>query len=135
MVGVKLRSARVNVAPRAVMTGVVLLLFGLTACSEELPTDYTAAHREAFLAACSRPVDDPRLLSDVCVCVYDRIEDQVAFNEFLRMSERLAGSVASTTAPAPDSADETGEVSAVVEDLPDDITRMVADCFTTEADL
>ncbi len=113
----------------AIASIICLLLIG-SACSEEVPTNYTAAHREAFLAACSRPLDDPRLLSDVCGCVYDRIEDEVPFDEFQQMSERLAGAAASSTSTTVATAS-----SAVVDPLPDDIAHLVADCFETEADL
>ena len=113
-----------------VVIGAVMMLIGLAACSEEVPTDYTVAHREAFLAACSRPLDDPRLLSDVCGCVYDRIEDEIPFAEFERMSEQLAG----TAAVAATSTSIAG-VEETKPPLPSGIAALVADCFTAEADL
>ncbi len=113
-------------------------MMSLAACSEEVPTDYTAAHREAFLAACSRPIDDPRLLSDVCGCVYDRIEDEVSFDRFQQMSERLAEAPSSTSTPESDddaAVDGSGDTTATGAALPDEIARLVAECFTVEADL
>ncbi len=151
-------SARTRMLLTVVGLGLVLILSG---CSEEEPTDYTSAHREAFLAACSRPLDDPRLLSDVCGCVYDRVEDEIRFDDFQQMSERLAvstsGTVAGGTAstadsePVPDSSTTTddeseggsGEGSDTTADssdadgagLPPEIAQLVADCFRSEADL
>ena len=97
-----------------VLAGVALVSMMAASCGEEEPTDYTAAHREAFLSACSRPLDDPRLLSDVCGCVYDRIEDEMSFTEFERIS---------------------GRIVAPGAELPGGIADMVAECFVSEADL
>ena len=97
-----------------------LAFVGLAGCGEEAPADYTAAHREAFLAACSSPLDDPRLLSDICVCVYDRLESEVSFTRFQAISDSLAILDAETTDPP---------------DMPDEVADAVADCFLSEADL
>lgn len=119
------------------LAAVGLVAMALAACSDEIPTDYTADHREAFLAACSRPLDDPRLLSDVCGCVYDRIEDEVPFDEFQRIDARLAGITSETAAVATDTSAVEAEVIplATGNELPVEIARLVADCFTLEADL
>lgn len=119
------------------LVAVAVVAVGLAACSDEIPTDYTAAHREAFLAACSRPVDDPRLLSDVCGCVYDHIEDEVPFDEFQRIDARLAGIPTETTAVATDTGAAETEVTSTAagNELPVEVARLVADCFTLEADL
>ena len=93
--------------------------FALFGCSEEVATDYTSAHRDAFLAACSSPLEDPRLLSDVCVCVYDRLESEVSFPRFVAISEVLA---------AADSAVDPAS-------MPDELADAVADCVISEADL
>lgn len=134
---------RVNIgfdglADRVVALATVgLVAVALAGCSDEIPTDYTAEHREAFLAACSRPLDDPRLLSDVCGCVYDRIEDEVPFDEFQRLDARLAGIPTETAAVATDTSVADAEVisSATGNELPVDVARLIADCFTLEADL
>jgi hypothetical protein len=95
---------------------VAVVLFG---CSAEEPTDYTSAHRDAFLAACSSPLEDPRLLSDVCVCVYDRLESEVSFPRFVAISEALAAA----------------ESSVDPASMPDELADAVADCMISEADL
>ena len=132
-----LQALRAEGRPSALVgvVAAVLLALGLAACSEEVVTDYSAVHRDAFLDACSRPLDDPRLLSDVCVCVYDRIEDEVPFDEFEQMSERLAGSTAAAASTTTNTSGEADVEQAADADLPDDIAIMVADCFTAEADL
>ncbi len=119
-----------------VIASIGLSGIGLMACSEDVPTDYTAAHREAFLAACSRPIDDPRLLSDICGCVYDRMEGEMPFDEFQRISERLATTPAATADVETDTSAESEAAPLIAgAGLPDDIARLVADCFTLEADL
>ena len=93
-----------------------LFLFG---CSEEVATDYSSAHRDAFLAACSSPLEDPRLLVDVCDCVYDYLESEVSFPRFVAISEALVA------------------VDGVVgqASMPDELADAVADCVISEADL
>jgi len=99
---------------RLALAVVLLAAMATAACGQDEATDYTSAHRDAFLAACSRPLDDPRLLSDVCACVYDEMEQEIPFSEFERISEALE----SPSTP-----------------LPDEIAQAVADCFVREADL
>lgn len=133
---------RVESGPERVTRWVVVVIalglsaFGLAACSDDIPTDYTAAHREAFLDACSRPLDDPRLLSDICGCVYDRVEDEMPFHEFQRIDERLATTPATAAGVEADTGAATGAAPSIVtEGLPDEVARLVADCFMLEADL
>ncbi len=97
----------------------LIALVGLAAasCGDEVATDYTSAHRDAFLAACSSPLDDPRLLSDICVCVYDRLEDEISFSRFEAISESLV------------------TVDGSEPPLPDEVVDAIADCFVSEADL
>jgi len=98
---------------------VAAITFGLAACGEEEPANYTSAHRDAFLSACSRPLDDPRLLSDICVCVYDRLESEIPFARFVEISESLVVA--------------EGDVGPVA--LPEPVAEIIADCFLVEADL
>jgi hypothetical protein len=106
-------------AARALAIG-CLTVVGLVGCGEDVATDYTSAHREGFLAACSNPLDDPRLLSDICVCVYERLESEISFTRFEAISESL------TT---------LGDDSADPPELPEEVAEAVADCFLSEADL
>jgi len=111
------RLSRVLPPPAAMLFAIAaLFLFG---CSEEVATDYSSAHRDAFLAACSSPLEDPRLLVDVCVCVYDHLESEVSFPRFVAISEALVA------------------VDGVVgqASMPDELADAVADCVISEADL
>lgn len=108
----------------AVSVAAIIVLAG---CGEsEPPTDYTSANRNAFLAACSRPLDDPRLLSEVCDCVYDRLELEMPFDEFVELSEALIPPETEVDGAAP---------SAPPATVPEEVTAIVADCFVEEADL
>lgn len=99
----------------------------LPGCADdEVPTDYTSANRNAFLTACSRPIDDPRLLSGVCDCVYDRLEFEMPFDDFVALDEALT--------PPEIEGDEAVQTVPPVT-LPEEITAIVAECFVEEADL
>lgn len=102
-------------------------LFLLAGCGEEaIPTNYTASNRDAFLTACSQPLDDPRLLTEVCGCVYDRLEDELSFDEFVDLNQDL-------TIPETEEGDDAAPSISTV--LPDEVNAIVADCFVEEADL
>ena len=78
-------------------------------------TDYGAENRAAFLAACTIPGEDPRLVRDVCECTYERIEADMAFDDFVSMEESLL-----LDALAP---------------LPESVAGYMADCFVDVVDL
>ena len=99
---------------RLVALGVGLLAVG--ACGSDVTaTNYTDENREAFLASCTVPGEDPTLIRDVCECTYEKIEASIPFDEFVAIEERL---LLDTLAP-----------------LPDEITALMADCFVDVADL
>lgn len=94
----------------------VLLAVGVAGCGEEpVVEDFTAANQDAFLTACARPIDDPRLLSDVCRCVFDRAEDELGYERFNAIDAELR-------------ADPTAE-------LPEDVVDILTDCFIDESGL
>lgn len=105
---------------------VVAVLLG--ACGEtQDPTDYAIENRNDFLTACARPLDDPRLLNDVCACTYDRIEAEYRFDEFAELDEELvAARLAESTQAA---------AGGATSGLPQEIIDIVADCFVEEAGL
>lgn len=85
------------------------------ACSEEEPTDFSADNRSGFMAACSLPLDDSRLVSDICQCVFEETQDEIPFSQFAATDARLK---------------ETPERL-----LTDQITGIIADCVIEEAEL
>ncbi len=103
---------------------ITVLLVGCA--DDETPTNYTSANRDAFLTACSQPLDDPRLISEVCGCVYERLEFEMSFDDFVELDEALT--------PPEVEDDESNPVTPPVT-LPDEMTDIVADCFVEEADL
>ncbi len=110
--------------------GLVLAALGSVACGSDLePTDYAVENRTGFLTACARPLDDPRLLNDVCACAYDRIENELRFDEFVELDTELLVDTESAASQA--------EVPQQVEsvELPDEIVDIIADCFVEEAGL
>lgn len=96
------------------LLGVVLGL-GLTACSEEPPNDFTADTRSGFMAACSVPLEDSRLVSDICQCVFEETQAEVLFDRFAEIDQELK---------------ENPE-----QPLSDEITGIIADCVIEEGDL
>lgn len=94
---------------------VVLGAVALAACSEEAPTDFTADNRSGFLAACSQPLEDSRLIGEICQCVFDETQSAMPFSEFSSIDSRLT---------------ENTEQA-----IPSEITQIIADCVFEEADL
>ncbi len=94
----------------AALVGAVVFVVTLVSCRGEIPTeDFSALNREGFLTACVRPLDDPRLVSDVCRCVFDRAEGELGYERFAELDEQLRLDPSSG--------------------LPEDFVEIVADCF------
>ena len=88
----------------------------IAACGSDTDqTNYNAANRDAFLAACTDSSLDDRLVRNVCECVYEQIESNMEFEEL----EALEGSL---------------QLDAL-RSLPDDVAEYVAECFVAEAEL
>ncbi len=111
----------------------------VSGCGGDLePTDYAVENRTGFLTACARPLDDPRLLNDVCACAYDRIEAELRFDEFVELDADLleltetASSETESSGTALSGATVTGDE---VQGLPEEIVQIIADCFVEEAGL
>ncbi len=113
----------------------MLLAVGAAGCSNDLePTDYAVENRTGFLTACARPLDDPRLLNDVCACAYDRIEAELRFEEFVDLdTELLTASQATTSDTA--TSDARAQPGTETDGLPEEIVQLIADCFVEEAGL
>lgn len=89
--------------------GLLLILTVLVAaaCGDDSPGEYTDATREAFMAACVEDDADPDL-RDVCECTYERAVEELPFEEFESIEQRLA----------------RGET-----DVPDVISDIILDCI------
>lgn len=90
---------------------------GLTAagCGVEPPTDFTADTRSGFMAACSRPLEDPQFVTEICRCVFLGAAGELSFDRFAAVDERLR-------------ADPEAE-------LPAEIVDIIADCVIEVAEL
>ncbi|MCB9373022.1 MAG: hypothetical protein H6518_09600 [Microthrixaceae bacterium] len=91
---------------RAVVLGVVAAALVLSGCGDDAPSDYNADVEESFLQTCTDQGGDD--LQDVCQCAYDSFEEQIPFDRFQRVDERLSED--------PDA------------ELPDDFLDLYTDC-------
>ena len=95
----------------ALVTGSLLAV----ACSEEEPQGFTSDNQSGFLAACTLPLEDSRLTSAICQCVFDESQVEIPFTRFDAIERRLRED--------PD------------QELPDELVEIVAQCFIDEAEL
>ena len=95
---------------------VVVLAAGiLTACADETPTEFTDDNRSGFLAACSQPLEDTRLVNQICQCVFDETQSAIPFAEFSEIDAAL--------------------IENPESNLPLEINQIIADCVVEEAEL
>ncbi len=73
---------------RAVVLGVVAVALVLAGCGSDEPTDYNAEVEENFIQTCTDQGGDD--LQDVCQCAYDSFEQNIPFDRFQRVDERLS---------------------------------------------
>jgi hypothetical protein len=75
---------------RRLVVALVALLALVASCSDDDgPEDYTAAVHDGVLEGCAEDDTDPDVI-DVCECTYDTLTDELGFDEFERMENRLA---------------------------------------------
>ena len=89
LVPTRLRRRRRVSAP-SVPAALVVALLAFTSCGGEEITDYQPEDRNEFLEACTLPGEDPILVTSFCVCVYDELTDDLAYEEFRALSDSLA---------------------------------------------
>lgn len=92
-----------------------MLGLGATACSEDAQTDFNAENESGFMAACTQPVEDSRLVAGICQCVFEQIDAEIVFSEFQATDAELT---------------ETPSL-----ELPEQITDFIAECVIEEAEL
>lgn len=91
------------------------LLLGLAACSTDAQTEFTVDNESGFMAACTAAIEDTRLVSGICQCVFEQTEAQIPFAEFSATDDELVES--------PDL------------ELPQEITDIIAQCVIEEGEL
>ena len=87
----------------------------LAACSADTQTEFTVDNESGFMAACTAAIEDSRLVSGICQCVFEQTEAQIPFAEFSATDDELVES--------PDLA------------LPQEITDIIAQCVIEEGEL
>lgn len=107
-------------------TAVAVLALLVAACAEDEPEEFTADTETGFLAACTEPLEDSRLISAVCACVFDETQAQLSFQRFRAIDDELIAR-----------ADGEGDGSdgADADELPDDLAEIIAACIITEYEL
>ena len=99
----------------------------LAACAEEEPQDFTVDTRTGFLAACTQPLDDSRMISAICQCVFDETLGQLSFERFQAIDEELLAQA--------EAAEEAETEPEFGPRLPDDLAAIIADCVVAETEL
>lgn len=99
---------------RPVLALVLAVGVVLAGCADEEPEDFTVDNRNGFMAACTRPVEDSRVTTAVCQCVFDATTD-LEFGRFVEIDDIL--------------------VADPEADLPDELVEIIADCYVAESGL
>lgn len=69
---------------------VVLVVVAATGCgSDDTPDGYSDAVRDGLVQGCAEDDTDPDLV-EVCECTYEELADDVSFDDFARIEDRLA---------------------------------------------
>lgn len=100
--------------------GLVLLVLGATACSEEAQLDFEQENADSFMAACTSTIDDVLIQTQICQCVIDTAEARLRFSEFETIETDLEAEV------------EEGESAPP---LPPEMVEIVAECVIEEGEL
>lgn len=110
---------------RLVSSSIALVLLAAS-CGGEAQTDYSAENAAEFFAACTEPLEDTRLVTRICDCVFAEIQVEIPYSRFVELEEEL---IAATAAEA------EVEGAEVEVPLPPDLAELVARCVSEEADL
>lgn len=96
------------------LLGLIGLALLAGACSEAEPQGFTNS-RSGFLAACTDPIEDSRLTSSICQCVFDETQSELTFERFREIDETL--------------------VADLEADLPPEVLDIIAGCIIEAARL
>ena len=92
---------------RSLLILLVSALFLVAACGEDGPSDYSESTREAFMTGCVEDDSDDDLV-EVCECTYDTAVEELPFEEFKSVEQRLQGGGS---------------------DIPDAVSEIIVDCI------
>lgn len=95
---------------RAVVIGCIVLALVMAGCGDSAPSEYNAEVEKNFIETCTDQGGDD--LQDVCQCAYDAFKDEIPFDRFQRVDERLADDPSAT--------------------LPDDFLNLYTDCVIAQ---
>ena len=99
------------------------LMVFVASCSSDEQADYTEVTEREFLAACTDPLNDDRIIADLCECVFDRIQTEVNYEDFVRDDKTVI------------SANSTNSTIGTANTIPEVYAEFVADCVIEEAEL
>ena len=102
---------------KVVLAILTLIAIPLTAaaCSQEEPQEFTNDNRDGFLAACTEQLEDTRLTSAICQCVFDESQVRIPFVRFTTIERELQ---------------EDRE-----RELPEELVDIIAQCVIDEGEL
>lgn len=91
------------------------LALGISACGGDIPEDYTVETRDNFLVACTDPLSDSILITELCECVFESTQSRFTFDRFVEFEDALRS-------------DLDADLNTAMNDV-------LADCILREADL
>lgn len=91
------------------------MALGTGACGGEIPDDYTVETRDNFLVACTDPLNDSILITELCECVFESAQSRFTFDRFVEFEDALRS-------------DLEADLNTAMDDV-------LADCVLREADL
>jgi hypothetical protein len=97
------------------LAAVVMAVATVSCGADEQVYDFTGETRDGFLLACTTQLDDSRLTTAVCQCVFDETQRRLSFDEFEAVDRQLI---------------DDGDAP-----LPDEVVEVMAGCIVDEANL
>lgn len=87
----------------------------LSACGGDTPEDYTIETRDNFLVACTDPLVDSILITELCECTFESAQSRLQFERFVDIERRFESNL-------------NADLGIAMDDI-------LADCILREADL
>ncbi len=83
---------------------VAILALAFSACGGDEPLNYTLETRENFLAACTDPLNDSRLVTELCECTFAAAQEKLSFARFSELEDRMRNNLNASIGAAMNSA-------------------------------